>query len=78
MDKAFKKYSLDYTKITEADDLLYSAARLMSNECYDAALNRINEAREQLQQFLSQDNMVEDDDVYPGWVKATDVEDMMK
>lgn len=67
-----KKYSQDYTKVAEADSLLYRATRLMANDCHDAALERINEARELLQQYLNADNMVEDDDVYPGWVKATD------
>lgn len=65
-----KKYSHDYTKPAAIDDLLYRAQRLMANDCYAAALERINEARELLQQYLAADNMVEDDDVCPGWIKA--------
>ena len=43
-----KQYSHDYTKPSEVDSLLYSATRLMANECYDAAVERINEARQLL------------------------------
>ncbi len=67
-----KQYSHDYTIVAEAERTLYSAYRLMANECYDAALKRINEAREHLQIYLNQDNMVEDDDVADGWIKAQD------
>ncbi len=70
-----KEYSHDYTKVAEAENLLYSATRLIANECWDAALDRINETRKLLQQYLSQDNMVEDDDVADGWVKASDTFD---
>lgn len=40
-----KTYTQDYTKITEAEELLYSATRLMANDCHDEALERINDAR---------------------------------
>ena len=66
-----KQYSHDYTKPSEVESLLYSAQRLMANECYDAATERINEAKQLLQEYLAQDNMVEDDDVADGWVKAS-------
>lgn len=69
-----KQYSHNYTPVQEAMDSLYSATRLMANECYAAALERINEARSILQQYLSQDNMVPDNDVADGWVRASDVE----
>lgn len=68
-----KQYSHDYTKPSEAESLLYMASRLMANECYDAAVECINEARRLLQEYLAQDNMVEDDDVADGWIKAHDV-----
>lgn len=68
-----KTYSHDYTKPSEAENLLYSASRLMANECYDAAIERINEARQLLQEYLAQDNMVEDDDVAYGWVRVSDI-----
>lgn len=68
-----KKYSHDYTKPSEAESLLYRASRLIANECYDAAADRINEARQLLHEYLAQDNMIEDNDVYDGWVKWHDV-----
>lgn len=72
-----KHYSHDYTNVSEVESLLYRATRLMANECYDAATERINEARQLLQEYLAQDNMVEDDDVADGWVKASDVEELI-
>lgn len=72
-----KQYSQDYTKPSEAESLLYSATRLIANECYDAAVERINEARQLLQEYLAQDNMFEDDDVADGWVKAHEVEELI-
>lgn len=72
-----KQYSHNYTKPSQAESLLYSATRLMANECYDAAVERINEARQLLQEYLADDNMVEDDDVADGWVKAHDVKELV-
>ena len=68
-----KRYTHDYTKPSEADSLLYSATRFMANECYDAALERINEARAILQQYLAQDNMIEDEEVEGGYVRYQDI-----
>lgn len=70
-----KQYTHDYTLVQEAESSLYSATRLIVNECYDAALERINEARQTLQQYLAKDNMVPDDDVENGWVKRQDAFD---
>ncbi len=69
-----KTYSHDYSKPSEVDTLLYSASRLLANECYDAAAERINEASQLIRQYLAADNMVEDDDVADGWVKMSDIE----
>lgn len=68
-----KRYIHNYSKPSEAESVLYSATRLMANECYDAALERINEARFILQQYLAQDNMIEDDDVEGGYVRYQDI-----
>lgn len=68
-----KRYTYDYSKPSDAEFVLYCATRLMANECYDAALERINEARTILQQYLSQDNMIEDDEVEGGYVRAQDI-----
>lgn len=68
-----KRYTHDYSKPSEAESLLYSATRLMANECYDAALERINEARTILQQYLAQDNMIEDEEVEGGYVRYQDL-----
>lgn len=67
-------YTQDYTKITEAEELLHSATRLMANDCNDAAIERIKEARTLLQEYTNGANLVEDDDVEDGLVKRSDVE----
>lgn len=72
-----KQYRLDYTKVSEAESLIYRAHRLMILECYDAARERISEARQLLQEYLAGDNMVEDDEVAYGWYKAEEVEQNM-
>ncbi|MBO4499119.1 MAG: hypothetical protein J5732_02565 [Bacteroidaceae bacterium] len=69
-----QKYSHDYTLIQEVMDSLYLATRLHANECYNEVLKRINEARTLLTKYLSQDNMVPDEDVFDGWVKASEAE----
>lgn len=73
-----KTYSIDYTKISEAESTLYSATRLMANECYEAAQERIEETRKLLQEFLNQDNLVEDDDLADGLVRQSDAEAAIK
>lgn len=69
-----KTYSIDYTKISEAESCLYSASRLLSNDCPDAAQKRIEEARQLLQEFLNQDNLVEDPDLADGLVRQSEAE----
>lgn len=68
-----KRYTHDYSKPSEAESVLYNATRLMANENFDAALVRINEARTILQQYLAQDNMIEDDDIEGGYVRYQDL-----
>lgn len=67
-----KTYSHDYTKVSDADGLLYLALRNLAGERYDLAQDYIEKARGLLLKYLSQDNMVEDDDCYPAWIKLSD------
>lgn len=53
----------DYTKPAKAESLLYKAQRLIANDCIYDAEKRIIEAREILQQYLSQDNEIEEEDI---------------
>ena len=53
----------DYTKPAKAESLLYSAQRLISNDSIQDAEKRIIEARQILQEYLSQDNEIEEDDI---------------
>lgn len=67
-----KHYSHDYTKVSQAESMLHRVSRLLANKCYDEAAENVNEARYLLQEYLSQDNMVEDNDAAVGWVKYQD------
>lgn len=69
-----QQFSHDYTKVSEAMESLYSATRLIANECYQAALQRINEARTILSEYLAQDNMIPDNDVADGWVRHSEAQ----
>lgn len=69
-----QKYRHDYTKVADAEFLLYSAQRLMMTECYYTAHERINKARQLLLEYLASDNMIEDDEVAYGWYRAQEVD----
>lgn len=69
-----QQFSHDYTKVSEALKSLYSATRFIANDCYDAALQRINEARTILSEYLAQDNMIPDNDVADGWVRHSEAQ----
>lgn len=69
-----QQFSHDYTKVSEAMESLYSATRLIANDCYDAALQRINEARTTLDEYLAQDNMIPDNDLADGWVRHSEAQ----
>lgn len=53
----------DYTKPARAERLLYDAQRFLANNSIFDAQIRIGEAREILQQYLSLDNEIEEDDI---------------
>lgn len=71
-----KQYSQDYTLVANATEDLYRVTRLLANDCIDAALILVNDARGKLLLYISRDNMVEDGDVADGWVKAREVEEL--
>lgn len=55
-----KKYIIDYTKLSLAEEMAYQAQRSLSRENYGVALRHINEVRKILQEFLAKDNLVID------------------
>lgn len=73
-----KQYSHDYTKVSEAEKSLYAAQQLNAHDDPIEAWKHIEDARRLLQEYLAQDNMVEDDDVADGWVKASEVLELAK
>lgn len=68
-----QQYTHDYTLVQEADSHLYAAQQLEAHEQPEEAWKHIADARQKLQQYLSQDNIVPDDDTADGWVKASDL-----
>lgn len=73
-----RQYSHDYTKVSEAERALYAAQQLNAHDDTTESWKRIEDARLLLQEYLAQDNMVEDDDVADGWVKASEVLELAK
>ena len=67
-----KQYTHDYTLPSLAESLLQTADAAIRLEDYDKASRAIADARQTLQQYLSQDNMIEDDGVENGWVHYND------
>lgn len=73
-----KIYSIDHTNITEAVDCLNSADHLMSNNCMEAAQERIAEALKALKKFIENDGLVEDSVLVDGLVRQMDAETAIK
>lgn len=67
-----KIYTHDYTLPSQVESQLYFAEQQLRQDNIQPALAAISCARELLNSYLSQDNMVEDEDV-DGWVKLSDL-----
>lgn len=67
-----KIYTHDYTLPSQVASQLYNAEQQLLQNDTQSALAAILCARELLDSYLAQDNMVEDDDA-EGWVKLTDL-----
>lgn len=68
-----KTYSQDYTIPAQVNHNLHLALFELANDDPRLAEVLITQARNLLDQYLSQDNMIEDDDVADGWVKMSDI-----
>ena len=69
-----KIYIHDYSKASEADNLLYKAERFFFNGFYLEARKRVNQASLLLRQYLAGDNLIIDRDAI-GLIKAEDTFD---
>lgn len=69
-----KKYTINFTAITEADALLHRALFLLANDAPHAARVRIGEARQLLQEFTNDGALIECDDVENPLVFLQDIE----
>lgn len=66
-----KIYIHDYTKVSQAEAMLYKAMQFLKTRDPGAALCHIQEARKMLQQYLAVDNMIIDRDSI-GLIKGED------
>ena len=70
-----KHFSHDYTKASEAQNMLFLALENLRNgHTYEAKRDLLT-ARQLLDEYLAADNMVEDDDVEDGFIRARDTFD---
>lgn len=72
-----KTYSHNYEKPSRVQSILRFALEALCSDNIGDATNSIMEAREILSEYLAADNMVEDNDVYPGWVKGNEADDVV-
>lgn len=71
-----KTYSHDYSLAAQANLLIHLAQHELSKGELDGAKLLLSQARESLTEYLSKDNMIEDDDVAGGWIKQSDIENL--
>lgn len=71
-----KTYSHDYTIPTQVNHNIHLALSELRSDNFSMAEVLLMQSRNQLDQYLSQDNMVEDDDVADGWVKMSDIDNL--
>lgn len=69
-----QKYNPDYIKLNEAMDKLNTARVFLLHSSGHKALQCIREVRATLKEYLSQDNMIPDDDTASGWYRSQDVD----
>ena len=69
-----KKYTHDYTLPGQALETLTRTSELLRKDGLTTASGYVDGARNILDEYLSQDNMVEDDDCWPGWIDERDLE----
>lgn len=73
-----KTYTIDYTKISEVENCLYEAMRMLGERSHIKAEERIQEARNLVHEFLNGDNLVEDEDLADGLVRQSEAEAAIK
>lgn len=69
-----KKYAIDYTKISEVENCLYEAMRMLGERSHIKAEERIQEARKLVHEFLNQ----VDEDLADGLVRQSEAEAAIK
>lgn len=72
-------YSIDYTLISECESRLYELQTSLNNDDTLTAAELVLECRSMLQRTLDRDIlMTPDDDIFPGYVKETDMYNYIK
>lgn len=69
-----RTYRHDYTLPAEANYLIYRAIQQLKSGNEKRVYSLLIQARASLDRYLAADNMIEDDDVADGWIKASDID----
>ena len=69
-----QQFSHDYTKVAETQNVLFLALEDLRNGHTYEAKRGVMKAREMLDEYLAQDNMIPDNDVENGWVRHSEAQ----
>lgn len=69
-----QQFSHNYTKVAETQNVLFLALEDLRNGHTYEAKRGIMKAREMLDEYLAQDNMVPDNDLFDGWVRHSEAQ----
>lgn len=69
-----RTYRHDYTLPAQANYLIFRAIQQLKYGNEKRIYSLLIQARDSLNQYLAADNVIEDDDVADGWIKASDID----
>lgn len=76
-EKQLQKYMHDYKLVASALHLLNMAQSAINLGYMVTASDYVNQACFYLDDYMSRDNTIPDDDIYPGWYKAYEVDELL-
>lgn len=72
-----KRYTHDYTKAAKANAYMYAALQEARRDNLTGAIEQILNARRLMDEYLSSDNMIADEDIAFGWYWAEEVDQIL-
>lgn len=70
-----KRFSFNYELAAQAERFLYEAQQCAARDQWQAMTKCVDVARNTLQKFLAQDNLVEEHDFHDGYISANQLPD---